>query len=209
MKIAVITDECLKQELLLQGLHDTAIVEWSDDINTVSKDADAYIDLLFDTAKDKRKQFLSELPADVIIVNDVIGTTETLPGKFIRINAWPTFLKRPITEASYNSELHKQKCENIFSLFNKQIEWTKDIPGFITARVVCTIINEAFYSLPDNESSREEIDTAMKLGTNYPYGPFEWSGLIGAEKICSLLDELSKTNKRYTVCDLLKKECSF
>ena len=56
-------------------------------------------------------------------------------------------------------------------------------PGFITARVIAMIINEAFFALQENVSSKEEIDTAMRLGTNYPYGPFEWTKLIGIDKI--------------------------
>ena len=48
-----------------------------------------------------------------------------------------------------------------------------DIPGFISARVVSMIINEAYFALEEEVSSKEEIDTAMKLGTNYPYGPFD------------------------------------
>ena len=93
--------------------------------------------------------------------------------------------------------------------FNKKTEWTPDIPGFITARVISTIINEAYFSLEGKVSSREEIDTAMKLGTSYPYGPFEWSRIIGIKNIYSLLNILSRKNKRYLPSDLLKKEANF
>jgi 3-hydroxybutyryl-CoA dehydrogenase len=43
----------------------------------------------------------------------------------------------------------------------------------------------------------------MKLGTNYPYGPFEWSEKIGLFNIVSLLQKLSKKDKRYTISSLL------
>ena len=46
----------------------------------------------------------------------------------------------------------------------------------------------------------------MKLGTNYPYGPFEWSKKIGLKKIYDLLTLLAKTNARYEPSPLLKKE---
>ena len=46
----------------------------------------------------------------------------------------------------------------------------------------------------------------MKLGTNYPYGPFEWSKKIGVQNIASLLTGLSQTEKRYQPADLLLKE---
>jgi 3-hydroxybutyryl-CoA dehydrogenase len=87
---------------------------------------------------------------------------------------------------------HKQKTEEVFSLFNKKIEWLPDEIGFVTPRIISMIINEAFIALKEGVSSKEEIDTAMKLGTNYPYGPFEWAEKIGMERIDSLLVRLQK-----------------
>jgi 3-hydroxybutyryl-CoA dehydrogenase len=81
-----------------------------------------------------------------------------------------------------------------------------DVKGFISARVVSMIINEAYFALEEKVSTKREIDTAMKLGTNYPYGPFEWGDLIGVKNIYELLNELSKTDSRYTPAALLKKE---
>ncbi len=208
MKIVVVTNAELKEELLEQGLKGLPEIEWLNDINTITGHADAYIDLLFDRDRNKRKEILDKLNAEVIIINDVIETVENLSPNFVRINGWPTFLKRRVTEASSNNENIKSKAEEVLDCFNKKIAWTPDIPGFITARVVSTIVNEAYFSLEDEVSSPGEIDTAMKLGTNYPYGPFEWSKLIDIKNIYSLLDSLNKNNKRYTASDLLKKEAN-
>ena len=65
------------------------------------------------------------------------------------------------------------------------------------------IVNEAYYTLQEEVSTKEEIDTAMKLGTNYPYGPFEWSELIGLDKIHLLLTRLGNTDDRYRPARLL------
>ena len=51
--------------------------------------------------------------------------------------------------------------------------------------------------------TKEEIDIAMKLGTNYPYGPVEWCHNIGVKKIYSLLHELNKINSRYKPASFL------
>ena len=64
----------------------------------------------------------------------------------------------------------------------RQYQLVPDVPGMIAARTVSMIINEAYYTLEEEISSAEEIDIAMKLGTNYPYGPFEWARQIGIEK---------------------------
>lgn len=68
------------------------------------------------------------------------------------------------------------------------------------------IINEAYFAVNDEVSSKKEIDTAMKLGTNYPYGPFEWAALIGKNNILELLQKLSLTDTRYQPAELLIKE---
>ena len=94
------------------------------------------------------------------------------------------------------------------SLLNRKAEWVPDVKGFISPRVVSMIINEAYFTLEENVSTKEEIDIAMKLGTNYPYGPFEWSKKIGLKKIAGLLKELSINEKRYEPSALLLKDAS-
>ena len=203
MKIVVITNDALKAELLEQGLQDDVQVEWYHEIVPVAG-ANAYIDLLF-TQSEERINKLTALQPSVIIINCVEVTLSELPAGFIRLNGWNSFLKRPVAEMAGNGE-NKIIAEKIISCFNKTTEWVADVPGFITARVISTIINEAYFTLAEKVSTKDEIDTAMKLGTNYPFGPFEWSEKIGLKNIYGLLLLLSKTNSRYTPSDLLQKE---
>ena len=75
----------------------------------------------------------------------------------------------------------------------------------IGPRVVAMIINEAHFALSENISTKAEIDIAMKSGTNYPYGPFEWCEMIGIEKIKNLLHHLKMENSRYEIAPALIK----
>ena len=88
----------------------------------------------------------------------------------------------------------------------KKIIATPDEPGFISARIISMIINEAFYAKGENISTENEIDIAMKLGTNYPFGPFEWANEIGIKNIYDLLVSLSKNDVRYNPSPLLEKK---
>ncbi|MFI5132830.1 MAG: 3-hydroxyacyl-CoA dehydrogenase family protein [Chitinophagales bacterium] len=208
MKILVLANDDLKEELLSQGLNEDISVQWLSTVNDDLinyPDADACIDLLFENDQ-KRIELLKRIHPGLVLVNSVVTTLKDLPENFIRFNGWPVFLKRPITEAACLTETLKTKAEKILSCFNKKPEWVPDIPGFITARVIAMIINEAYFALEENVSTKNEIDIAMKLGTNYPYGPFEWSEKIELKNIFSLLTELSKPNKRYEPATLLKKE---
>jgi len=204
MKIVVITNDVLKEELLAQGISDPIQVEWQQEINPVV-DADGYIDLLFDGTEERVEKLKKLHPASAIIVNAVSTTISNLPAGFTRINGWNSFLQRPLIEASAH-DFNKKLAEDIFLCFNKKVEWVPDIPGFITARVICMIINEAYFALDEKVSTKEEIDTAMKLGTNYPYGPFEWVAKIGLINVYGLLTMLAQSNPRYTPSAILKKE---
>jgi 3-hydroxybutyryl-CoA dehydrogenase len=68
------------------------------------------------------------------------------------------------------------------------------------------IVNEAYFALEANVSTKHDIDVAMKLGTNYPYGPFEWGKKIGLQEIYNLLTTLSTIDKKFTPCKLLELE---
>jgi 3-hydroxybutyryl-CoA dehydrogenase len=140
-----------------------------------------------------------------IFINSVISTLTELkaPANILRINGWSTFLQRPVWETAGVLE------DGIKSNFQKngiKFKIVSDEPGFISARVIAMIINEAYFAVNEAVSSKAEIDTAMKLGTNYPYGPFEWAGLIGIEHIFDLLQKLNTSDSRYQPAALLINE---
>jgi len=207
MLIVVLTNESLKAELLAQGIKENVLVKWIDEPQAFLDfpNANAYMDLLFEN-NSERISLLSQLQPKPILVNAVITLLDKLPEGFVRFNGWNTFLSRTLIEAAATDEKIRTNASEIFSLFNKKIEWTPDIPGFVSARVIAMIINEAFFALDEEVSTRQDINTAMKLGTNYPYGPFEWAEKIGINKIYELLDCLSKSTKRYEPSSLLKNE---
>jgi 3-hydroxybutyryl-CoA dehydrogenase len=60
----------------------------------------------------------------------------------------------------------------------------------VSLRVISCIVNEAFLALSEGVATAEDIDRAMKLGANYPKGPFEWVEEIGALRVVETLDSL-------------------
>jgi 3-hydroxybutyryl-CoA dehydrogenase len=207
MKIAVLANESLKEELCATSFDSTDVIQWfvSYDELSTANGTDAVMDLLFEQNGWNSKP-LEKFLAKPVIVNSVIKTTQEIGFPFIRINGWPTFLKRTIAEAACNDEKYKPAVEKIFSAFNRKTEWAPDVKGFVSARVVSMIINEAYFALEEKVSSKDEMDLAMKLGSHYPYGPFEWAEKIGVKNIAGLLNELSLTEKRYQPASLLLKE---
>lgn len=204
MKIVVVAEELLKEELLAQGVQDNTVVEWVKEV-PASGTADCYIDLLF-ISTPQRTEALEKLQPAIIMVNAVTTTLDHLPENFVRINGWPGFLKRSLVEAACHNPLVKAKAEEIIAAFNKTTEWVPDKAGFITATIISMIINEAFFALDEKVSSKAEIDIAMKLGTNYPFGPFEWAEKIGINRVAELLSTLAVGQPRYKPSGLLLKE---
>jgi 3-hydroxybutyryl-CoA dehydrogenase len=124
------------------------------------------------------------------------------PPNVVRINGWPTFLQRSVWEIGGNITI---AANDVLVKMNKQHVFVKDEVGFVADKTVAMIINEAFFALGDGVSTESDIDIAMKLGTNYPYGPFEWATKIGVKNIYNLLFELSKNDTRYTPAPSLVK----
>ena len=207
MKLVIVADDELKEEFLSKGKQEDVHISWLTAISELKDhaDADAIIDLLFINDSSRLVLLNGFLPKPVII-NSVLNQLIEINPDFISINGWPGFLKREIVECCSTTDENKNVGEKIFSLFGKKTTWVPDITGFITPRIIALIINEAYLALEEKVSTKEEIDTAMKLGTNYPFGPFEWAEKIGLKNIFNLLNSLSEKENRYKPAPLLIKE---
>jgi 3-hydroxybutyryl-CoA dehydrogenase len=204
MIIAVLADQQLEEEFLAKGhLPEVEIIR-ADSVRSLGIiEADAYFDLLFENEPERVSRLKNLLSAPVF-VNAVSDTTAQIGAPFIRINAWPTMLGRQITEYSTETPHDAEKADAVFRKMGWVGEWVPDTVGMITPRIVSMIINEAWYAFEEKISTKEEIDRAMRLGTNYPYGPFEWGDKIGMERIVRLLEALERSDKRYTIAPPLK-----
>ncbi|MBS1558086.1 MAG: 3-hydroxyacyl-CoA dehydrogenase [Bacteroidetes bacterium] len=123
----------------------------------------------------------------------------------------PTFLNREWMEVTIGTKESIPLLEKICSQLDTKFKIVKDQTGMVTSRIICMIINEAFFAAESHVASRSDIDLAMKLGTNYPFGPFEWCEKIGIRNVCKLLDSvyLDTKDERYKTCELLKKEAGY
>ncbi|QKZ20093.1 3-hydroxyacyl-CoA dehydrogenase [Streptomyces chartreusis] len=78
----------------------------------------------------------------------------------------------------------------LFQALGKDVSVIGDVPGMIVARTVARIVDLAHDAVAKGVATVEDIDTAMRLGVNYPLGPFEWSRRLGRGWAYDLLDEL-------------------
>ena len=197
MKIAVFGDKDLYAELSASK----NTIDWKyykHDEKLANEDASAFIILSEEVPE---TVYAISKPVFVGMMNETAAWLK-LPDNFLRFNAWPGFIARNVWEVAGNfSPMHKTVLEEL----GKTAINCADVPGFPAARIIAMIVNEAFFAVDDEVSTDEEIDTAMKLGTNYPYGPFEWCNHIGGKRILSLLQRLAHENERYKPAPALLK----
>lgn len=128
--------------------------------------------------------------------------------RLVRFNGLPTFLNRPLLEISLMNPQDEEIVAEICRELGTGYVVVADRVGMATPRIICMIINEAYYTVQEGTASREDIDLGMKLGTSYPFGPFEWCERMGIRHVYELLEAVYEDTKdeRYKICPLLKRE---
>jgi 3-hydroxybutyryl-CoA dehydrogenase len=179
----------------------------------------AVCDTVFDFLNDpapRRLEMYSHKPKRVVFFNTAeeslghLNSTATIPMTWYQFGfaGLPTFLNRDILEASLQHPGDGDKLTALCQELNTSVQVVEDRVGLVTPRVICMIINEAYFAVEEGTANRADIDKAMKLGTNYPFGPFEWCARIGIRRVYRLLTAMGKDtrNDRYSICPLLEQE---
>lgn len=208
--------EKIRTEELKQKLssieHELTVIDDTDLVSVNLSFYDLIIDLTFDEHPGQLKYYAGlSIPVIVSAVKIQLAGAAHMYGNAIKctligMNALPTFINRSLAEVSL---LHHKDIAALDVLMG-QLKWeyklVEDRVGMVTPRVIFMIINEACYTVQEGTASMKDIDTSMKLGTNYPYGPFEWADLIGVKHVYETLNAVYEDTKeeRYKICPLLR-----
>jgi 3-hydroxybutyryl-CoA dehydrogenase len=205
------TDE-LKIKLASSGVQ----LDVLDDTDLTAHNLSEYqliFDLDFDNHPHQLKYFagLRNIPIVVSAVKVQLAAVVQEYGRkteclLFGINALPGFLNRPLAEVSSYDQLHRPVLESVLGALKWPVQWVDDRVGMVSPRIVCMIINEACYTVQEGTAGVQDIDISMKLGTNYPMGPFEWANHIGVKNVYETLQAMydDTHDERYKVCPLLK-----
>lgn len=122
------------------------------------------------------------------------------------INGHPFFLGKPPLEVSYLVEA--ERLEAWLKAIGVDYVILKDQVGMVRPRVLSMILNEAYWMLTEGQANPKDIDTALKLGVNYPLGPFEWANLLDESYIVQVLQKLGENlgNETYKIAPELRKK---
>ena len=172
-------------------------------------------------AGDQKKALLQRLdetlPSTAVIIASCLGVATTLiaswarrPERIVGFATFSPLKDRRVIELAAGmrtAESSIQSAEQLFKSLGKGTVRVKDAAGLTFPRILSLIINEAARSLEEGVATAEEIDVAMRLGVNYPYGPLGWADRVGLDEVVAVLEGLQHEtgDDRYRPTPLLKK----
>jgi 3-hydroxybutyryl-CoA dehydrogenase len=169
-------------------------------------------------AKQELLQALSTaIPESALLLTSALATSTTQaaawimhPGRVSGFGIVPPLGKDTIVEiaAALQSDSNSiKRAEDFWDQIGFEAVKVEDGPGLVRGRIVCCLINEATHALMGGVASAEDIDLAMKLGTNYPYGPLEWADQIGLDTVLGVMTGLFNEwgEDRYRPSPLLRR----
>ena len=140
---------------------------------------------------------LGKLASSTTRPDKVLGMHFMYPAQMMKL---VEIIKTPAT-----SEESYQVVKELAIKMGKTPITVTDSPCFVTSRLIQTLINEAIFCLYQGVSTKEEIDTAMKLGMNHPMGPLELADFIGLDVVLAMQQALYNgfQDPKYRPCPLL------
>jgi 3-hydroxybutyryl-CoA dehydrogenase len=97
-----------------------------------------------------------------------------------------------IVDSATVSDDALELAQELFESLGKGVVLVEDVPGLFLGRTVGSIVNEAVTAIHEDVATPDDIDTAMRLGTNYPIGPVAWGREIGGKRVSRILQRLAQ-----------------
>lgn len=188
--------------------------------NTLNNEVDIIID---STSFPKEKKFENIKTIDKHSTTEIPVFTSSLcvsvskqsahskyPHRLIGAGLYDSFSKAKLIEIAPSKITDASILKNAESFLSSATVNYSIVPdrvGLVFPRIISMIINEAAQVYSEQIASKEDIDTAMKLGTNYPFGPLEWADKLGIELVYNILSAMQNEfgEDRYRPHPVLKE----
>ncbi|MDT8306965.1 MAG: 3-hydroxyacyl-CoA dehydrogenase family protein, partial [Anaerolineae bacterium] len=185
-----------------------------------AEDVDIAIELHNESADAKQELLLSlsaAIPEEALVLSSALSTSTTQaaawmanPGRVVGFGLVPPLGEAGMVELAaglLTSDEARERATAFWQSMDYEPVWVADGPGLVRARIVSCLINEATTALMEGIASAEDIDRAMTLGTNYPYGPLEWADTIGLDAVLGVITGLFDEwgDDRYRPSPLLRR----
>ncbi len=176
---------------------------------------------LTNTSSDVKKKNIIELDKTLPSRTPILSSSVTVtlaeqsgwvkhPHRLIGIGALPSLLDGQLVELAApvaGGESALDHAKEFLRNLDKETSVVKDSIGMVMPRILCSLANEAHFAMMESIASGDDIDTAMKLGTNYPFGLVEWTSRIGIDQVHAVVSALYRAfgEDRYRPAPLLQE----
>jgi 3-hydroxybutyryl-CoA dehydrogenase len=211
LKRGRITEEEI--ETIMARIHGTT------DLEATIQDADIVIEAIIENM-DLKKSVYREIdalaPAHCIFASNTsslsiseMASVTNRPEKFVGMhffNPVPVMKLVEIIKGSETSDETVQVIEALSAKLGKEtVLCNKDTAGFIVNRILIPWLNSALYTVYEGLATPEDVDKAMKLGTNVPMGPFELLDYVGLDTTLHIMEYLKdELGPNFHPCPWLK-----
>jgi len=175
------------------------------DLKEAATGADVVVEVVIEVM-DVKKKVYAELEAVVpdhclfftntsgLSITEMAAITKR-PDKFIGthfFNPVPVMRLLEVIRGYETSEETLEAAKAWGKKIGKEVIVVKEAPAFVVNRILCTMMNEAFFAWGDGLASAEDIDKGMVLGCNHPIGPLALSDLVGNETLLRVIEGLHR-----------------
>jgi 3-hydroxybutyryl-CoA dehydrogenase len=175
------------------------------DLKAAAGDADVVVEVIVEIMDIKKKTF-NELdkivPEHCLFFSNTSGLSLTemasatsRPDKFIGthfFNPVPVMKLLEVIKGYETSDETLKIALDWGKKIGKECIVVNEAPAFVVNRILCALINEAFFALGEHLASAEDIDKGMVLGCNHPIGPLALADLVGLETLLHVIEGLHK-----------------
>lgn len=189
------------------------------DLKEAAGNADLIVEVIIEVMNIKKKVYaeLEEIvPDHCLFFTNTSGLSITelasitkRPEKFIGahfFNPVPVMRLLEIIKGYETSDETLEIAKEWGKKIGKEVIVVNEAPAFAVNRVLCPMLNEAFYVLGEGIASAEDIDKGMVLGCNHPIGPLALSDLVGLDTLLHVMEGLhDELGDKYMPAPLLKK----
>ena len=184
----------------------------------IFKDADLIIEAVKENMQIKKETFKeldSIVPANCMFASNTssLSVTEMSNGLSRPVIGMHFFNPAPVMQlvevirGELSTDEQVAKIIEIAKDIGKDPVEVNESAGFAVNRILGPMLNEAIYELYEGVVSMEDIDKAMRLGTNMPMGPFQLADYVGLDICLALMETLQHElgSDKYSPCPLLRK----
>lgn len=215
-------------QLCLQAGHDTVLYLVEDFYSAVQSGwamagaagVDVAIELYNESAAAKEELLAAlggYIPQTALVLTSALATSATQaaawvpnPARVVGFGVLPPFKANGMVElaaALQTADAALKRAIEFWQGLKQEPALVADGPGLVRVRVVCCLINEAISALMEGVATAADIDKAMQLGVNYPYGPLAWADHIGLDTVLGVMTGLYNewAEDRYRPSPLLRR----